>query len=148
MQRIAAHSPVELLVTDQFNRRTGYDPTTQTTVNEIPGSIYTVEEPIIDQDTGLPLGGAQKVLYLPQAEAGSYVLTVIGIGNGPYTVDFQTIDLDGNFSNNSVHGLVSLGTIYNYSYDYDGKIIALPVSPQLTVQIQQGYSGRSTDCCI
>jgi hypothetical protein len=147
MQRIAAHSPVELLVTDQLGRRTGYDPTTQSIVNEIPGAIYTIEEPIVDQESGQEFGDTQKVLYLPQADAGSFVLTVIGIGDGPYALDFQTMDSDGNFHTHTIQGMASLGSSHDYPYDYDGSIIVLSEvgnqPPSLTVPTE--ISGQYSD---
>jgi PKD repeat protein len=72
---ITALSPVELTLTDSLGRRLGYDPQTGADISEIPNALYFRD-----------LTTADKHLIVYAVEAGDYLLTVTGIGEGTYTI--------------------------------------------------------------
>lgn len=118
-QRIAAHGPVELLITDTYGRRTGYDPDTQSFVNEIPQSRYATEYSLLNQENGFSIGLTERVIYITRPSTGNYTLTVTGTGSGSYTLDFQSISIWLQFWTQSFDGVASSGLTTTYRYRYD-----------------------------
>lgn len=119
-QSIVAHSPVELLVIDPLGRKTGFDATTNGIKNEIPDSSYYIDYPIIDQESGLPIGEPEKVLNIVLPLVGRYEFYAFGIGIGSFTLDFQTFDEKGNLFNKTIGGTAENGSIFTYPYIYTG----------------------------
>jgi hypothetical protein len=92
-------SPVNMMIHDPLGRRFGFDPATGTVINEIgAGTFYTgpgTEPQRID------VGGAL---------AGTYTVTGIGTGVGPYTLTLSRMDEDGEIlETQEVTGIASLG---------------------------------------
>lgn len=93
---VSFHSPGELLITDPSGRRLGFDPLTNQSFTEIPGSFYddvglqddVTELPADDTDTGKSLG-------LVSPATGDYTLTVTGTGTGTYNMEIQGLDVNG-----------------------------------------------------
>ncbi|MFH1565788.1 MAG: hypothetical protein ABIB98_01105, partial [bacterium] len=115
--RIAAHSPVEFVVTDRFGRKSGYDPTTGTTWNQIPNSHYVLE--------GLARAGTltpeniSKVLYIDWPEEGNYNIKVFGVGSGLYKVDTFATDWKGGVNYQIVSGVATIGSVATYIVEYN-----------------------------
>ncbi|MFH1408038.1 MAG: C39 family peptidase [Patescibacteria group bacterium] len=115
--RVAAHSPVEFVVTDRFGRKSGYDPTTGTTWNQIPNSHYVLE--------GLARAGTttpeniSKVLYINEPEDGNYDIKVFGIGSGLYKVDTFATDWKGEVDYQIVSGEATVGSVATYTVEYN-----------------------------
>jgi hypothetical protein len=80
---ITAYSPVSLLLTDSASHRVGFDPTTNSTVNEITGATYTGPntEP--------------QIIVLPDLIGQAYSLQFFGTAQGSYTVTVDTVSGDG-----------------------------------------------------
>jgi hypothetical protein len=120
---IVAHSPVALLVTDPSGARTGTDPSTGAYVQEIEDSWYGVEQGLVD-DTGVdpPL---PDLLTFGQngLSSGTYIVQVIGVGSGPYSLDFAVGS--GLTPIQTVTGTATLGKIdtFELQANSDGTIV-------------------------
>ena len=82
---VAAHSPVNILVTDPNGRRVGYDPFTASVVNEI-GTAATYSG----------LGTTPQTVEIDPSAVlfGEYVVSGTGTGAGSYTIDIQVDTAD------------------------------------------------------
>ena len=74
------HSPVAILITDPDGREFGTDPTTGAFINQI--------DPLAT-DTGA--GTEPRILTIPDGDLlfGTYQITGVGTGTGPYTIEVQ-----------------------------------------------------------
>ena len=75
-------SPAKLLVTDPYGRQTGYDSATNSTVQEIHGSLYS------GFDT------EPQVISIREMGAGIWKFQVVGTGTGSYTFLAESVDRD------------------------------------------------------
>jgi uncharacterized protein YcfL len=107
--RISAHSPVELLVTDPLGRKLGFDPTSNTTWNEIPNATYTVDEISANGANLPPL--QDKYLEIIAPLDGNYTVDVIGTGQGAYEIDTFASDWTGKISKKVNTGLADFGSL-------------------------------------
>lgn len=82
--RITAHSPVNILVTDPNIRRVGFDPVTQSVINEIPGATYTGP------------GSEPQIVEIPNSINGTYGISAVGIEYGPFSISMESIDINGS----------------------------------------------------
>lgn len=65
-------TPGQLLITDMYGRRAGYDAAIGETMNEIPGALYSFEQDIASDSS--PEHGLMW-LYVPQPEKGVYTIS-------------------------------------------------------------------------
>lgn len=90
----AAHSPIEVVITDPLGRRLGFDPVRGIYYEEIPNSSYfrdllpadavdALLQQLLDQPLEFTIGD-----YVP----GQYRFEVFGIGDGPWLVNFGVND--------------------------------------------------------
>lgn len=86
--------PVELLLIDPLGRRTGVDPGTNETLQEIPGSSYTAES-IADDVSGAP-GPQTKIIDVRNPPGGEYRLRVIGLRSRVYHLQVTAHDRELN----------------------------------------------------
>ena len=86
---IAFFSPGELVLTDPQGRRTGFDPLTNTTYNEIPQSNYVIYARE-DAESGTEASDPMKRIYIHQPITGEYTLKVTGTGEGKYAVEIDS----------------------------------------------------------
>jgi hypothetical protein len=133
---ITAHSPVELIITDQSGQQTGMNPATGQTFNDIPDGSYTHES--IGDDENPASGVATpdtKVLNLAGSSDGRYRVSVHGTGAGAFSVDFFGYDSNGNPSMQTVTGMATLGSIIEYDVDYSSipgsGISVTPAAPKV-----------------
>lgn len=117
------YSPAELVITDPQGRRTGYDPVSGKTYNEIPNSAY-FEEGIDNDETGEVNPHKVKVLSVEGgAEAGEYTMTVTGTGNGTYSMSIINKSLQGPIAVNdsAIEDIpINTGEVHNYAVNYGG----------------------------
>jgi hypothetical protein len=132
------HSPAEILVTDPTGKSTGYDPNTGQLVTEIPDSTYEVEGGISDpenQDIHTPTFHS---LFIPNPIDGTYQVTVIGTGAGPYTLEA------GDLIVREAQGVIQPGDKLKYHFEYsttdDNKIV---LSLVVDIDIKPGSSPNS-----
>jgi hypothetical protein len=97
--RGAAHSPIELLITDPEGRRLGFDPLANGGqgghYDEIPDSFYGRTGLVagLDEDLNPPAADDSPLEFeIGEAMRGQYILTVFAIGNGGWSVDFGVDD--------------------------------------------------------
>jgi len=110
---IRMHSPAEILITDKFGRRTGYN-AGGTLFQEIPGaSVYEVG-PVYDLETGLIAIPVHKEIYLPDVDNGPYNIAVFGTGMGRYELDVQSCDSSSEFYSVQLKGSTYPGKIEEY----------------------------------
>jgi hypothetical protein len=116
----------EILVTDPTGKSTGYDPNTGQLVTEIPDSTYEVEGGISDpenQDIHTPTFHS---LFIPNPIDGTYQVTVIGTGAGPYTLEA------GDLIVREAQGVIQPGDKLKYHFEYsttdDNKIVLKKIS--------------------
>lgn len=118
---ISAHSPVEIVVEDAWGRRSGYDPTTGITWNQIPGSMY-YDEPIAGQDGGAGgVGTEAAFLYIPNPIEGDYTVTVFGTDSGEYQINAQASNRSGHTTKRTYDGLASNGSMESMVVTYDSE---------------------------
>ena len=119
--QVRLHSPAELLITDGQGRRSGYDPLTNQSFNEIPGASYFKLGGIEDDTTGEFLESDTKILNIPNADLGNYTLTVTGTGNGTYNMEI--IGLNQANTNSTIgYGSVPVSPleVHTYQIKFDG----------------------------
>jgi hypothetical protein len=81
---ISAHSPVNLLLTDESGNRIGYDPTTNTEINEIPNAAYSGNN------------SEPQTITLHDIVEQTYNLQLYGTASGPFTVTINNLAGDGS----------------------------------------------------
>jgi len=113
---IGAFSPVELLVTDPQGRTTGFDPATDTTLDEIPGSSYLIEG--ISPIDGSAPDQVSKSVEIDAPSDGSYQIQIIGTGAGPYTVSAVGANWNGQVTTSSTTGVAQVGSSQVVSVTY------------------------------
>jgi hypothetical protein len=85
---ISLHSGGELLITDSFGRRTGFNPTDEQMLSEIPHATYSNDSiDDADDDSGDAASTDQKSLDLRPPQPGIYILTVYGTRAGAYDLE-------------------------------------------------------------
>jgi hypothetical protein len=130
------YSPAELVITDPQGRRTGYDPVSGKTYNEIPESAY-YEEGIDNMVTDVPDEKVKVLTVAAGPEAGEYKMTVTGTGSGTYSMSITNTSLQGPLAVNDTDIKdipVQPGEVHNYAVSYGGPS-ATPTEPS------GGYDG-------
>ena len=115
--QISAHSPVELLVTDELGRKSGYDPETNIYWDEIPEAEYSIST-IVSIETieaELPIS-KNLMIYIPID--GQYKIEVFGTGEGSYEIDAYASDWQGRVSSRVFLGEAQSGSYENYIISY------------------------------
>ena len=118
-----AMSPVNILLTDDTGRRTGFDAAVRSVIGEIPGGSYT--GPGSEPQT-------VRVPYVP----GVYLLDAFGLdsltSSEPYTLIFAATDASGEvFDRADLSGMASRGADYRFAFTIgNGPITPTPI--QLT----------------
>jgi len=114
-------SPAELLITDSTGRRTGKDPLTNTTYEEIPDSSYAVDAIGDAEGEESPNGHETKWLYVPDATTSAYTIKVIGTGVGAYTFGVITNESTGdNTTHKEFVSETTPGRVATYRIDLNG----------------------------
>jgi len=112
--RIFGRSPINLLVTDPNSRRVGYDPETQSVVNEIPGATYSG-----------PSSEPQEIV-IPNSLNGTYIVEAIGTDTGPYTITLESLDSNSSIIDSDTwQGMATPGEQYSesLSLEPDGRLM-------------------------
>ncbi len=105
------HSPVELLLVAPDGRRTGYDAARGLVVEEIPGSSYAVEGMAVRPFRG----DAPKALLVDSPAAGTWSLTMVATGDGPFTLRVNGQDPSGFPLLHQVTGTVRRGEVRTFT---------------------------------
>lgn len=113
--KITLGSPAELLLIDSEGRRTGFDPLSGVSYNEIPGIIYSREE-MENEDTGEII---DVYKYFENVDPTiKYELRVIGTGDGTYHL---WVDTDQK-AYKEIQSSILPNIIHNYEIQYNGNL--------------------------
>lgn len=93
---IQASGSVEFLLTDPSGRRLGVDPGTREELNEIPGSTYGIDWPVVSPEDNYTEADieqlqnvASRVAYLNDASPGAYQLAIKSLAPTDYAIFFS-----------------------------------------------------------
>jgi PKD repeat protein len=111
-------SPVRFLVIAPDGRRTGFDPGTQTFVNEDSNVSYAELGAWADPLGEIPPGPLASFLTLRGAPAGTYRFEVYGSANGTATYSFDAIDQRGKTNLGGLSDVISAGEVRKYEVQY------------------------------
>lgn len=114
---IGGHSPIQLVITDPFGNKTGFDGDTGEITENIPGSSYVVEPGIEPVDKSEPSAYGKKYFQQVEPSIGSYTVEVKGTGNGEYTLGFSKTDEEGKVSITEMHGFAEQGITEIYQIE-------------------------------
>jgi hypothetical protein len=78
-------SPVEYQIINSEGLITGFDPNTGGKIQDIPYANY-FEESIDSLDPDTPPSEPHKVLMIDTPASGNYIIRVIGVGEGPFSI--------------------------------------------------------------
>ncbi|MDP3998602.1 MAG: hypothetical protein Q8P89_03225 [bacterium] len=98
----------ELLVIDPKGKRTGLDPRTGTSFEEIPASSYGEESLGADDGSGQIM--SRKLLWISRPLSGEYTVEVIGTGYARISLEVRPVDINSDGQRISVDGnMLALG---------------------------------------
>lgn len=138
---IKALAPAQILITDQNGDQTGFNPSTSSSVQNIPNSAYFFEETLAD-DSGVkpsPPSGAgvyTAVISIPQS--GAYTIQVIAPPNAGYSFAAYANDHDAKQWFNLFEGRTSPGTQPSYTFAYNPTPGATNFALQVPIDIKPG----------
>lgn len=118
-------SPARLMITDPYGRQTGYDSTTNSIVQEIPGSLYS------------GIDAEPQVISLREMNAGTWKFQIIGTGTGNYTFLAESIDKDMHVTI-SASGSIKSGDIASYELSNIGDGSQPILNQIIDVEIKPG----------
>lgn len=117
---IYTQDPVEFILTDPQGRRTGFDPVSNTSYQEIPASEYANR--VYSDVQNVSLYPPFKSLDMAVPMAGQYTLNVIGTGSGNFTVEVDASDAAGNWITQTYSGTTSPGV--SSQFTFQGTVIS------------------------
>lgn len=120
---VSAYSPVHIIITDPLNRKTGYDPSSGLTWQEIPDAFYGEEWITSPDGTSLP---SVKYFSVATPLPGAYLIQVIGFDNGPYTIRIDYTAEDGSSIKKEFTGTAYPGSTDIITFMGEGHSIFLP----------------------
>jgi hypothetical protein len=115
---VTIHSPAELLITNSAGQQTGFDPTTNTSFDQIPNSAY-IDDSITDvtDDSDTPAQADSKVLDLGAPAADTFTLTVTGTDFGTYSLEFVSFDPNFQPASTAIHDVpTSPGAVQTFTF--------------------------------
>ena len=116
---VAAHSPVQLLLTSPDGSATGFNPVGAQHPTDLPQSGYIELSIANDAHDGRGSLPKRKILSTVNPDTHTnYKLEVFGTGTGPFTLDFAGLDSAGRKTTQTVKGNARLGLEYIYNVDY------------------------------
>jgi len=92
---ISAGDGVEIQVTDPNGLQTGFDPTTTSTAEAIPGSVY-FRDRLDDDQTGEVTAETGHLCQIQQPPQGTYTISVAGLLLGTYELTIRVFSQDGS----------------------------------------------------
>ncbi len=140
---VYTNGPVELILTDPQGRRTGFDPISNTSFQDIPASAYST---IIfrDEQNFSPDDPPFKALDMANQMAGQYTLDVIGTGSGDFTVEVIASDAAGNWIIQTYSGTTAPGAPSRFTFP-GAVIVFAPFSARLEINsASQAFELNST----
>jgi hypothetical protein len=133
---VSFHSPGELLITNPAGQRLGFDPSTNLSFAEIPGSSYN-DVGLEDDETETPDDTVDpaKSLELVSPSIGDYNLTITGTGTGTYNMEVQAMDVNGLPSQQTFQNVpIAPNQVQQIIIHYDS-------TPGAQIQLAGGFDG-------
>src|SRR5215213_565250 len=115
---INMYSPAEVTVVDPNGRRTGLDTNTGQILEEIPGSSYSDEGGLEDDEGSNVHTETFRSLHLSEPINGNYQIIVSGTGSGPYTLEIVARDSSDRYTIQQISGVTSPGLVDQYFVSY------------------------------
>ncbi len=139
---LSLYSPAELIVTDPQGRRTGLDPRSGISYNEIPSSSYG--QNFLASDVAPFSVMESKSLYIDSPQDGPYTIDIIGTGNGTVGIGIAPVDNNGDGQQTISTDTVAPGVDNAYKLNYSstpgqGAQLVRPV----TIDIKPGSDPAS-----
>lgn len=131
--QVSAHSPIELVIVDPLGRKTGFDPTTNTTWDQIPNASYVLETLAPDGGQGQEDSLESKVAFIDAPLEGEYRIEVHGTGQGEYEINSFASDWSGDVSFVAHHGTAQNGSYDEFTIVYDSELGLYPYRVLLPV---------------
>lgn len=134
--KIALHSPAELIVTAPDGSKTGFDPISDATYNQIPFGNYLAEG-YDDVQTGEIEPHKVKFVSISGGPAdGEYTVEVVGTATGTYSMDVERIGNDGRSMDrvSNIDIPTQYGERHTYAVQYSATSLQSP-------SVQGGYDG-------
>ncbi len=101
----------ELLVIDRSGKRTGFDSSTVSLIEEIPLSAHFVDA-LQNDETGAPPTQVSHSIQVRQPMGGTYRVVLSGLTPGTYTMSVRAFSLDGSSQPETVSsGIAGIGSI-------------------------------------
>ena len=133
--RITVHSPVNVLLTDPSGHRIGFDPSTGSTINEIGAGA-----------TDTASGIEPQVIDIADVIPGTYLISGVGTGAGPYSIEFARADDDGVVTDDeSAGGTATIGApiapiqiVVTDTGDLTLQVLPPPPPPPLPIGVVNG----------
>ncbi len=116
--KIVADTTVHLLVTSPAGLKTGFDPSSDQDVIQIPLSDYYTGAGSGNNSSGGASTPAVKRLDIPSPASGEYILEAIGAQSGPFKLQVTAYDSQGKGSGASFVGTATLGATFLYAIAY------------------------------
>lgn len=91
---VSVGNRADLLIVDNEGERTGFDPRSGTTTQEIPQSFYETDTLGSDEAIIAPAETAHNI-HIDQPQDGTYFLTLTGLESGQYNLIIRTFANDG-----------------------------------------------------
>lgn len=113
---VYSSDPVTFVLTDPLGRRTGFDPVSKASLQEIPTSAYSVIVYSDDVNLSAPDPPPFKALDMANQMAGQYTLDVIGTGSGGFTVKILRSDAAGNWIIQTYSGTTAPGAASRFYF--------------------------------
>ena len=136
---VSAHSPVDILLIDGQGRRCGFDSSSGTVVNQIPGGSYT------------GTGTEPQTITVPYA-AGTYQIEAYGLPSltapAPYRLSIVTANESDATDEHDIAGMASSETLQQFVFTLDGNLTVTDLSPSdktppIITPIVTGTSGNN-----
>jgi len=117
-----AKSPVNMLVTAPDGLRVGYDPSTQSEVNEISGATYS------------GAGSEPQTILIPSPLLGNCTLDIFGTGTGDYKITVESKAPNGPVVKPlTLSGTASEGKLDTYSIKLTEEYTPIPEFPSFLI---------------
>ncbi len=111
-------SPVQLLAISPEGRKTGFDPATQSIVQEDPSASYWELGAWADLFGEVPPGEPARFVTIDEPSEGTYRFLLIGTGDGPFQVLFSKAAADLETELQSLSGLITKGQVRKFEVQF------------------------------
>ena len=146
---VSALSPTQLLIIDSLGRKTGYDETTNSVLEEIPNSYYYFESAIAD-DTGEnpppAEGSGIYVAGITHPQEDKYTVKIIGENGQLYSIATHGSDRNGEVLFDLFEATPSAQQQHELSFNYSPEPVSDPLALEIPIDIKPGHERNVISC--